>query len=125
VISAMANWPFAGIRSIGWGWTGVIWIFNIVTYMLLDPIKFLVRYALSGKSWDRMVEGRVRRPKKRQNHLTLNSVLHNYVGLTRTRDLFADCTHRKEEFWPRRKNGCVGHREAYTARFRDGSKASL
>jgi H+-transporting ATPase len=58
VISAMANWPFAGIRSIGWGWTGVIWIFNIVTYMLLDPIKFLVRYALSGKSWDRMVEGR-------------------------------------------------------------------
>ncbi|KAG7561548.1 Cation-transporting P-type ATPase N-terminal [Arabidopsis thaliana x Arabidopsis arenosa] len=58
VISAMATWPFAGIRSIGWGWTGVIWIFNIVTYMLLDPIKFLVRYALSGKSWNRMVEGR-------------------------------------------------------------------
>ncbi|XP_010512349.1 PREDICTED: ATPase 7, plasma membrane-type-like [Camelina sativa] len=58
-ISAMATWPFAGIRSIGWGWTGVIWIFNIVTYMLLDPIKFLVRYALSGKSWNRMVEGRI------------------------------------------------------------------
>ncbi|RID47577.1 hypothetical protein BRARA_I04160 [Brassica rapa] len=57
-ISAMATWPFAGIRSIGWGWTGVIWIFNIVTYMLLDPIKFLVRYALSGKSWNRMVEQR-------------------------------------------------------------------
>ncbi|XP_018489163.1 ATPase 7, plasma membrane-type isoform X3 [Raphanus sativus] len=57
-ISAMANWPFAGIRSIGWGWTGVIWIFNIVTYMLLDPIKFLVRYALSGKSWNRMIEQR-------------------------------------------------------------------
>ncbi|XP_010469197.1 PREDICTED: ATPase 7, plasma membrane-type-like [Camelina sativa] len=58
-ISAMATWPFAGIRSIGWGWTGVIWIFNIVTYMLLDPIKFLVRYALSGKSWNRMVDGRI------------------------------------------------------------------
>ncbi|KAF8110798.1 hypothetical protein N665_0079s0110 [Sinapis alba] len=57
-ISAMATWPFAGIRSIGWGWTGVIWIFNIVTYMLLDPIKFLVRYALSGKSWNRVVEQR-------------------------------------------------------------------
>ncbi|KAL0848484.1 hypothetical protein Bca101_021731 [Brassica carinata] len=57
-ISAMATWPFAGIRSIGWGWTGVIWIFNIVTYMLLDPIKFLVRYALSGKSWNRMIEQR-------------------------------------------------------------------
>ncbi|KAL0725373.1 hypothetical protein Bca4012_039972 [Brassica carinata] len=58
VIAAMATWPFAGIRSIGWGWTGVIWLFNIVTYMLLDPIKFLVRYALSGKSWNRMVEQR-------------------------------------------------------------------
>ncbi|WZY87558.1 hypothetical protein YC2023_044293 [Brassica napus] len=58
VIAAMATWPFAGIRSIGWGWTGVIWVFNIVTYMLLDPIKFLVRYALSGKSWNRMVEQR-------------------------------------------------------------------
>ncbi|CAN6828959.1 unnamed protein product [Brassica oleracea] len=59
VIAAMATWPFAGIRSIGWGWTGVIWVFNIVTYMLLDPIKFLVRYALiSGKSWNRIVEQR-------------------------------------------------------------------
>ncbi|KAF3558146.1 hypothetical protein F2Q69_00014547 [Brassica cretica] len=58
VIAAVATWPFAGIRSIGWGWTGVIWVFNIVTYMLLDPIKFLVRYALSGKSWNRIVEQR-------------------------------------------------------------------
>uniref|UniRef100_A0A0D3BWN7 Cation-transporting P-type ATPase N-terminal domain-containing protein n=1 Tax=Brassica oleracea var. oleracea TaxID=109376 RepID=A0A0D3BWN7_BRAOL len=58
VIAAMATWPFAGIRSIGWGWTGVIWVFNIVTYMLLDPIKFLVRYALSGKSWNRIVKQR-------------------------------------------------------------------
>ncbi|CAN8254134.1 unnamed protein product [Cochlearia groenlandica] len=57
-IAAMATWPFAGVRSIGWGWTGVIWIFNIVTYMLLDPIKFAVRYALSGKSWNRMIEQR-------------------------------------------------------------------
>ncbi|CAN8280187.1 unnamed protein product [Cochlearia groenlandica] len=58
VISAMATWPFAGIRSIGWGWTGVIWIFNIVTYLLLDPIKFAVRYALTGKSWDRVIDQR-------------------------------------------------------------------
>ncbi|XP_058086176.1 plasma membrane ATPase 1-like isoform X2 [Magnolia sinica] len=51
VISAKATWGFAGIREIGWGWTGVIWLFNIVTYMLLDPIKFCVRYSLSGKAW--------------------------------------------------------------------------
>ncbi|XP_024012833.1 ATPase 7, plasma membrane-type isoform X2 [Eutrema salsugineum] len=58
-IAALATWPFAGIRSIGWGWTGVIWIFNIVTYMFLDVIKFAVRYALSGKSWNRMIEQRI------------------------------------------------------------------
>ncbi|KAF3553898.1 hypothetical protein F2Q69_00018041 [Brassica cretica] len=52
-------WKFAGIRSIGWGWTGVIWIYNIVTYMLLDPIKFVVRYGLSGKPWTQMFEQRI------------------------------------------------------------------
>ncbi|CBI34656.3 unnamed protein product, partial [Vitis vinifera] len=50
VISATASWEFAGIRKIGWGWTGVIWLYNILTYMLLDPIKFGVRYALSGRA---------------------------------------------------------------------------
>eukprot|EP00268_Persea_americana_P052448 TRINITY_DN5870_c0_g1_i4.p1 TRINITY_DN5870_c0_g1~~TRINITY_DN5870_c0_g1_i4.p1 ORF type:complete len:885 (+),score=180.72 TRINITY_DN5870_c0_g1_i4:147-2657(+) len=52
VISATATWKFAGIRSIGWGWTGVIWLYSIVTYTLLDPLKFCVRYALAGKAWD-------------------------------------------------------------------------
>ncbi|KAJ8526734.1 hypothetical protein K7X08_029211 [Anisodus acutangulus] len=42
---------FAGIEKIGWRWTGVIWLFNIITYFLLDPIKFAVRYALSGRAW--------------------------------------------------------------------------
>ncbi|KAL5748425.1 hypothetical protein ACOSQ2_025722 [Xanthoceras sorbifolium] len=51
LISALATSNFAGIGKIGWGWTGVIWLFNIVTYMLLDPIKFAVGYALSGRAW--------------------------------------------------------------------------
>ncbi|EEF30923.1 H(\+)-transporting atpase plant/fungi plasma membrane type, putative [Ricinus communis] len=51
VVSATATWGFAGISKIGWKWTGAIWIYNIVTYMLLDPIKFAVRYALSGRAW--------------------------------------------------------------------------
>ncbi|GLT51569.1 hypothetical protein SLA2020_249700 [Shorea laevis] len=58
VISAVADWKFAGIRSIGWGWTGVIWLFNIITYMLLDPIKFAVRCALSGRTWNLVVNQR-------------------------------------------------------------------
>ncbi|KAI9072727.1 hypothetical protein K1719_045290 [Acacia pycnantha] len=52
VLSATVTWNLAGIRKIGWGWTGVIWLYNIVTYVLLDPIKFAVRYALSGRPWD-------------------------------------------------------------------------
>ncbi|XP_061997492.1 plasma membrane ATPase 2-like isoform X2 [Rosa rugosa] len=58
VLSATANWEFTNIRSIGWGWTGVIWLFNIATYMLLDPIKFAVRYALSGQAWGLVVDQR-------------------------------------------------------------------
>ncbi|XP_059597303.1 ATPase 11, plasma membrane-type isoform X1 [Vitis vinifera] len=50
VISATASLEFAGIKKIGWGWTGVIWLYNILTYMLLDPIKFGVQYALSGRA---------------------------------------------------------------------------
>lgn len=59
MISALADWKFAGIRSIGWGWTGVIWVYNSLTYLLLDPIKFAVRYALSGKAWNLVVDRRV------------------------------------------------------------------
>ncbi|PPD76824.1 hypothetical protein GOBAR_DD26258 [Gossypium barbadense] len=58
VISAQATWSFAGIRAVGWGWCGVIWIYNILTYFLLDPIKFAVRYALSGKAWDLVLNQR-------------------------------------------------------------------
>ncbi|KAK4841088.1 hypothetical protein QYF36_025440 [Acer negundo] len=58
VISATANWKFTGIKSIGWGWTGFIWLFNIVTYLVLDPLKFAVRYALSGRAWGLLVNQR-------------------------------------------------------------------
>lgn len=52
VLSATATWEFAGVRKIGWRWTGVIWLYNVLTYLLLDPLKFCVRYALAGKAWD-------------------------------------------------------------------------
>ncbi|PSS26393.1 Plasma membrane ATPase [Actinidia chinensis var. chinensis] len=58
VISATVTWKIAGIRKIGWGWTGVIWLYNILTYLLLDPIKFSVRYALSGRAWGLLVDKR-------------------------------------------------------------------
>ncbi|KAF7845051.1 plasma membrane ATPase 1 [Senna tora] len=58
VISATVTWPYVGIRKIGWGWSGVIWLYNIFTYIFLDPIKFAVRYALSGRAWNLVVDQR-------------------------------------------------------------------
>ncbi|KAJ7950803.1 Plasma membrane ATPase [Quillaja saponaria] len=49
VISASETWKLAGIRSIGWGWTGVIWLYSIATYLLLDPIKFAVLLCIKWK----------------------------------------------------------------------------
>jgi H+-transporting ATPase len=36
--------------GIGWGWTGVIWLYNIVSYFPPNIINFLIRYALSGRA---------------------------------------------------------------------------
>ncbi|KAG6557060.1 hypothetical protein Mapa_000986 [Marchantia paleacea] len=65
LISVYANWSFAHIKGIGWGWAGIIWIYSIISYIPLDPIKFSVRYILSGKAWDLMLERRTAlTPKK-------------------------------------------------------------
>ncbi|KAI3858962.1 hypothetical protein MKW98_028695 [Papaver atlanticum] len=57
-IAVYAGWSFTAIQGIGWGWAGVIWLYNIVTYIPLDMIKFLTRYALSGRAWDLVTEKR-------------------------------------------------------------------
>ncbi|GMQ09184.1 hypothetical protein CsSME_00052655 [Camellia sinensis var. sinensis] len=49
LIAVYADWPFARIKGIGWGWAGVIWLFSIVFYFPLDLFKFLIRFALSGE----------------------------------------------------------------------------
>lgn len=54
-----ANFGFARIHGIGWGWAGVIWLYSIVFYVPLDVLKFMVRYALTGKAWDNLLENKV------------------------------------------------------------------
>ncbi|XP_057754513.1 plasma membrane ATPase 1-like isoform X1 [Arachis stenosperma] len=56
IVSALLSWELAGIKAIGWGWTGIIWVYSIITYLFLDPIKFAVRYALSGRAWNLVVD---------------------------------------------------------------------
>ncbi|XAR50494.1 Proton-exporting ATPase [Bertholletia excelsa] len=58
IIAVYANWGFAHMKGIGWGWAGVIWLYSIVFYVPLDIFKFLIRYALSGKAWNNMIDNR-------------------------------------------------------------------
>jgi H+-transporting ATPase len=51
-IAVYANWEFCKMQGIGWGWGGAIWAFTVVTYVPLDVLKFIIRYALSGKAWN-------------------------------------------------------------------------
>ncbi|XP_024974394.1 plasma membrane ATPase 1-like [Cynara cardunculus var. scolymus] len=65
LIAVYANWSFCAIEGIGWGWAGVIWLYNIVFYIPLDFIKFFIRYALSGRAWDLVIDQRVAFTRKR------------------------------------------------------------
>ncbi|KAL6501865.1 Plasma membrane ATPase 4 [Orobanche gracilis] len=58
LIAVYANWGFAKIKGCGWGWAGVIWLYSIVTYVPLDILKFCIRYVLSGKAWDNLLENK-------------------------------------------------------------------
>ncbi|BFG18686.1 hypothetical protein CerSpe_049600 [Prunus speciosa] len=58
LIAVYASWGFARIEGCGWGWAGVIWLFSVVTYFPLDLLKFAIRYILSGKAWDNLLENK-------------------------------------------------------------------
>lgn len=58
IIAVYANWGFAKIEGCGWGWAGVIWLYSVITYVPLDILKFCIRYILSGKAWDNLLEKR-------------------------------------------------------------------
>ncbi|KAL4360878.1 hypothetical protein GQ457_04G016580 [Hibiscus cannabinus] len=59
LIVVYVNWSFAMIKGIGWGWAGMIWLYNIIFYIPLDFIKFFICYALSGQAWDLVIEQRI------------------------------------------------------------------
>ncbi|CAJ2649786.1 plasma membrane ATPase 4 [Trifolium pratense] len=58
LIAVYANWGFAKVQGIGWGWAGVIWLYSVVFYIPLDVMKFAIRYILSGKAWMNMLENK-------------------------------------------------------------------
>nr|GMD35597.1 ATPase 9, plasma membrane-type [Ipomoea batatas] len=58
LIAVYANWGFAKIHGIGWGWAGVIWVYSVIFYIPLDILKFVVRYGQTGRAWDNMLNGK-------------------------------------------------------------------
>ncbi|KAG9150739.1 hypothetical protein Leryth_002904 [Lithospermum erythrorhizon] len=58
VVAVYANWDFARIKGCGWGWAGVIWLYSIVFYIPLDVMKFAIRYILSGKAWNNLLDNK-------------------------------------------------------------------
>nr|CAB3488527.1 unnamed protein product [Digitaria exilis] len=58
-LAVYANWGFARIKGIGWGWAGVVWLYSIVFYFPLDLFKFFIRFVLSGRAWDNLLENKI------------------------------------------------------------------
>lgn len=58
IIAVYANWGFAKVQGVGWGWAGVIWLYSIVFYIPLDVMKFAIRYILSGKAWNNLLDNK-------------------------------------------------------------------
>ncbi|XP_073150019.1 plasma membrane ATPase 1-like [Henckelia pumila] len=65
LIAVYANWSFTAIEGIGWGWAGVIWLYNVICYIPLDFIKIIIRYVLSGRAWDLVFEQRIAFTRKK------------------------------------------------------------
>ncbi|CAM6095500.1 unnamed protein product [Calypogeia fissa] len=59
IIAVYADWPFARIKGCGWGWAGMTWLYNLVSYLPLDAIKLIIRYVLSGDAWNLLTEKKV------------------------------------------------------------------
>ncbi|KAF9623842.1 hypothetical protein IFM89_005427 [Coptis chinensis] len=59
LLAVYVNWAFAAIEGIGWGWAGVIWLYNIISYIPPDILQFIVCYALSGRAWNPVMEQRI------------------------------------------------------------------
>ncbi|KAL3526484.1 hypothetical protein ACH5RR_011140 [Cinchona calisaya] len=65
LIAVYADWSFAAIEGIGWGWAGVIWLYNLIFYIPLDFLKFFIRYILSGRAWDLLIDQKVAFTRKK------------------------------------------------------------
>ncbi|WOO83344.1 ATPase 4, plasma membrane-type [Vanrija pseudolonga] len=43
IIAAFGNWGFTKVHGISGGWIGIVWIWNIIWYIPLDLLKFIMK----------------------------------------------------------------------------------
>nr|BAF03589.1 P-type H+-ATPase [Zostera marina] len=103
LIATYANWGFAKIKGIGWGWAGVIWLYSIVTFLPLDVLKFAIRYILSGKAWNNLIDNKTAfttkkdygREEREAQWATAQRTLHG-LQTNESQTLFADTRNYRE-----------------------------
>ncbi|CAN0899687.1 Plasma membrane ATPase 4 [Linum grandiflorum] len=104
LIAVYANWEFARIKGCGWGWAGVIWLYSLVTYVPLDILKFAIRYVLSGKAWDNLLENKTAfttkkdygKEEREAQWATAQRTLHGLQPPAETTSFFADKSSYRE-----------------------------
>ncbi|XP_028082417.1 ATPase 5, plasma membrane-type-like [Camellia sinensis] len=103
LIAVYAKWSFAKIEGCGWGWADVIWLYSVVTYIPLHLLKFAIRYALSGKAWDTLLENKTAfttktnygKEEREAQWATAQRTLHGLQPLETT-NLFSDKSNYRE-----------------------------
>ncbi|KAL0380361.1 UNVERIFIED_CONTAM: Plasma membrane ATPase 4 [Sesamum angustifolium] len=102
-IAVYGSWEFARIYGIGWGWAGIIWLYSIIFYIPLDIFKFIIRYGLSGRAWNNMIENKTAFTSKKdygggERKAQWVMAQRNLHGLqpTDTPELFADKNNYRE-----------------------------
>ncbi|XP_010914190.1 plasma membrane ATPase [Elaeis guineensis] len=122
LIAVYADWSFAKIKGIGWGWAGVIWLYSIVFFVPLDWFKFTIRYILSGKAWDNLIERKIAftskkdygREEREAQWATAQRTLHG-LQPPETRTLF----HEKSSYHELSEIAEQARRRAEVARLRE------
>lgn len=51
LIAVYADWGFAEIQGIGWGWAGVVWVWSLLWFIPMDVPKIASRIMWTDKLW--------------------------------------------------------------------------
>lgn len=122
LITVYANWSFAKIKGVGWKWAGIVWVYTIITYFPLDVLKFFIRYALSGKAWDNLLQNKVCASQDHPSYweyflITIFELIYRlkYIPTILIKYesclslcLNVDCFHFKERLWKGREGSTMG-----------------